>query len=78
MEKRTPLPPPKLPPMSKKNVKKETDCYIHSGALAAEIYVCEKCGAKMCLSCAIDRKYNQNKAFCPKCTAYLFVKKTGE
>lgn len=69
-----PLPTPKMPPKVDKKELPPNYCIIHKGTLEGEVYTCEKCGAKMCYSCALKRKNEENKPFCPKCTTYLFVK----
>lgn len=73
-DKMLPIRPPKLPPAVEKKELTGDLCVIHNGPLDAKVYVCEKCGAKMCHGCALKRKRVENKPFCPRCTAYLFVK----
>jgi len=76
MSKKPPLRPPILPPSIEKPKRDPNNCVIHNGPLRGKIYTCEKCGAKMCYSCAIKRKNEENKAYCPICTSYLFVKES--
>lgn len=63
---------PNLPPGISKNVLKEDFCVIHKGPLTEEVYTC-KCGAKMCLSCALMRKKEKNR-LCPKCSSIIYAK----
>ena len=68
------IPKPKLPPTPKKvggNI--ANMCLIHKGPLQGDVYTC-KCGAKMCKSCAIERKQSATNRLCPKCSSILFVK----
>jgi len=70
-----PLRPPKLPPESKNKKLEENICIIHKGPLEGKIYICTNCGARMCYSCAYKWKFEKNNLHCPKCSAYIFIKK---
>jgi hypothetical protein len=67
-----PIKGPKLPPKIDKPVVNPNECIIHKGPFEGDIYTC-KCGAKMCVKCALKRKNQENKPSCPICTAFLFV-----
>ncbi|MHA1821004.1 MAG: hypothetical protein ACTSU2_00015 [Promethearchaeota archaeon] len=66
-------PPPKMPPILKKKISETDMCIIHKGPLEGDVYVCPKCGAKMCMSCVLKRKKEGNP-FCPKCQTIFVLK----
>ncbi len=66
------VPSPKMPPTLKLR-KKEDMCILHKGTINGEIYTC-KCGAKMCKSCAMDRKKSKQNRLCPVCSSIIFLK----
>ena len=60
---------PVMPPKLSKDVIKDNLCFIHKGELTENVYTC-KCGVRMCMDCAIERKKSKNR-LCPKCSSVI-------